>query len=145
MSFCRPRFGRRIMAIKGAAGFSRPAIAASHTKGSRLFIVGVDGVKSQIFARLSRGSSIRFSKELESRFYEELASERLVVKYLKGTPTRQWERIPGRRAECLDATVYAWAVRQLVAVDLNRRENDMASERLPPALPTTIKSAWLGR
>jgi phage terminase large subunit GpA-like protein len=144
VNFCRPRFGRRIVAIKGAAG-NRPAIKASETKGFRLFIVGVDGVKSQIVARLSRGSSIRFSDALEPRFYEELASERLIVRYTRGTPTRQWERIPGRRAECLDATVYAWAVRWLVGVALDRREEELASDRLPAARPTTIKSVWLGR
>jgi phage terminase large subunit GpA-like protein len=144
INYCRPRFSRRVVAIKGAAG-SRPAIAASHTKGSRLFIVGVDGVKSQIVARLSRGLSIRFSDQLEARFYEEIASERLVVKYLRGTPVRQWERIPGRRAECLDAACYAWAVRSLVTVDLARREQAMASERLPTTRPITIKSAWLER
>jgi phage terminase large subunit GpA-like protein len=144
LAFCRPRFGRRVVAIKGVSG-NRPAIVASTTKGSKLFIVGVDGVKGQIAARLSRGRTIRFSSGLEPRFYEELASERLVVRYVRGAPTRQWERIPGRRAECLDATVYGLAVRGLVGVDLNRREAELSSGKPSPTMPSVIKSAWLNR
>jgi len=51
----------------------------------------VDGLKSQLTARLSRGRSVRFSDQLEPRYFEELASERCVVRYRK--------RIPGKRAE----------------------------------------------
>ena len=143
-AFCRPRFGRKIVAIKGAAG-SRPLIAASSSKGSRLFIVGVDGAKTQITARLTRGQSIRFSADLEPRYFEELASERLTLRYVRGAPQRQWERIPGRRAECLDASVYAWAVRGIVSLNLDRREDELASVAALPARPAVIKSAWLNR
>ncbi len=142
IAFCRPRFGRRVVAVKGVAG-NRPAIVASHTKGSKLFIVGVDGVKGQIATRITRGRTMRFSANLEPRFYEELASERLVVRYVRGAPSRQWERIPGRRAECLDASVYALAVRGLVGLDLDRREAELATAKLPSATPSVVRSAWL--
>lgn len=145
IAFCRPRFGRRIVAIKGASG-NRPLINASQTKGSKLFIVGVDGAKTQIINRLSRGQSIRFSADLEPRYYEELASERLVLRYVRGAPTRRWERIPGRRAECLDSTCYAWAVRGLVSLNLDRRAEELASAAaLPPARPSVVRSKWLER
>jgi len=142
IAFCRPRFGRRVVAVKGFSG-NRPAIVASTTKGSKLFIVGVDGLKSLISSRLSRGRTIRFSRNLEPRYFEELASERLIVRYVRGAPTRQWERIPGRRAEGLDATVYALAVRGLVSVDLDRRAAELASARHPATAPVLIKSQWL--
>lgn len=144
MAFCRPRFGKRMVAIKGAAG-NRPLIVASQAKGSKLFIVGVDGAKGQISNRLARGRSIRFSETLERRYFEELASERLVVRYVKGAPTRRWERIPGRHAECLDATVYSWAVRGLLTLNLDRRAEELASVTAPARQPVVIKSAWLGR
>lgn len=144
MGFCRPRSSRRIYAIKGAAG-NRPVIRASDTKGSRLFIVGVDSVKSQLTSRLSRGKTVRFSDSLEGRFYEELASERLVMRYVKGAPVRQWERIPGRRAETLDCVVYGMAVRALVNANVERREEDVESKALPKPAPSVIKSTWLGR
>ena len=56
-AFCRPRFGRKVMAGKGVAG-TRPPIALSQSKGVKLFLIGVDGLKSQILTRLSRGGSI---------------------------------------------------------------------------------------
>lgn len=144
IAFCRPRSARRVYAIKGAAG-NRPVIRASDTRGSRLFIVGVDSVKGQLTSRLSRGKSVRFSDSLEGRFYEELASERLVMRYVKGAPVRQWERIPGRRAESLDCVVYAMAVRALINARLDRREEDVAQLSIAPTTPAVVKSQWLSR
>jgi len=144
MAFTRARMARRLYALKGAAG-NRPAIRASDTKGSRLFIVGVDSLKGQLIARLSRGKSVRFSDALEGRFYEELASERLVMRYVRGAPVRQWERIPGRRAESLDCVVYGMAVRNLVKANIERREEEVASAALPKQPVNVIKSSWLNR
>lgn len=138
MEFCRARLARRVFAVKGAAG-QRAVIAASKSKGGRLFIVGVDGVKSQIMARLTGNSvSVRFSASLEARFYEELTSERLVVKYSRGAPVRQWERIAGRRAEALDCIVYGWAVRALLGGA--RPANTTGQSEKPRQ---AIKSRWL--
>jgi phage terminase large subunit GpA-like protein len=144
-AFCKPRFSRRIVAIKGASGFARPAIQASASKGSRLFICGVDAIKAQLMARLAKGRSIRFSDSLEPRFFEEMCSERIVIRYTRGQPTRLFDRIPGKRAECLDSTVYAIAARALLTLDLDRREAELAGESKPAGLPTTIRSAWLDR
>ena len=58
LAFCHARAARRIVAVKGADG-NRPAIRASATKGQRLFIVGVDGIKANLTERLTRGGSIR--------------------------------------------------------------------------------------
>lgn len=144
IAFCRPHLGRRIVAIKGATG-NRPAIKASESKGSKLFIVGVDGLKAQLLSRLTRGRSIRFSDTLDARFYEELTSERLTVRYVRGAPVRQWERIPGRRAESLDAVIYGLAVRGLVSANLDRREEEVASETVVPKKPNVVRSSWLER
>jgi phage terminase large subunit GpA-like protein len=129
--------------VKGAEG-QRPAIRASQTKGQRLFIVGVDGIKGQIIERLKRGSTIRFSDTLEARFFEELASERRVVRYRKGTPNAQWERIPGRQAESLDCVVYALAVRNLVGVAPERREAELSSRRPAKRGRAVARSKWIG-
>ena len=69
-NFCFPRAGRRIMAIKGAAG-SRPSITVSKSKmkgGARLWIVGVDTLKQMIFNKLANGKGVRFSESLEPVF-----------------------------------------------------------------------------
>lgn len=144
IGFTRARMARRIYALKGATG-NRPSIRASDTKGAKLFIVGVDGLKGQLASRLTRGRTVRFSDTLEARFYEELASERLIMRYVRGAPVRLWERIPGRRAESLDCTIYGMAVRGLVTANLDRREEEVASATMPKVRPTVIKSAWLNR
>ncbi|NRP70189.1 hypothetical protein ILFOPFJJ_01067 [Ensifer psoraleae] len=144
IAFTRARMARRTYALKGATG-NRPAIRASDTKGTKLFIVGVDGLKGQLASRLTRGRTVRFSDRLEARFYEELASERLIMRYVRGAPVRLWERIPGRRAESLDCTIYAMAVRGLVTANLDRREEEVASATMLKKAPTVIKSAWLNR
>jgi len=143
IAFCRPRFPRRVVAIKGAPG-ARPAIKASETKGSRLFILGVDGLKATLASHLSRGRTVRFSDSLEDRFFDELASERRLIRYQRGAPVRIWERITGRRAESLDCMVYALAVRTLVGFDLGRREAELSTAAAPSKPPVTIRSAWLG-
>ncbi len=144
-AFCRPRFSRRVVAGKGVAG-TRPAITASQAKGGKLFLVGVDGLKSQILTRLSRGRTIRFSGQLETAWFEQLASERRVVRYVRGQPVRRFERKPGVRAEALDCTVYAFAARHLVTVSLDRREEELSAVTvLPPVASPVIRSRWLGR
>ncbi len=63
-SFTKPRYGRRVVAIKGVPGFSRNFLQRSGTKGQLLWLVGVDAVKSQLFTRLARGIGVRFSEAL---------------------------------------------------------------------------------
>jgi phage terminase large subunit GpA-like protein len=146
--FAFPRFNRKIVAIKGVTG-KRPWIEKSRqkVKGGNLFIVGVDGLKSHIAARLARPASFRFSDDLPEAWFEQLCSERLVVRYSRGQPERRFERIPGRLAEALDCTVYAFAARQLINVNWAAREEQLrdpegGSANLPTR-PRVIESAWL--
>lgn len=143
-AFCRPRFGRKIMAGKGVAG-TRPHATLSQAKGVKLFLIGVDVLKAQILTRLARGRTIRFSDSLELAWYEQLASERRVVRYVRGQPVRRFERKPGMRAEALDCVVYAFAARSLVTANLDRRAEELASvAAIAPAAKAIIRSAWLG-
>lgn len=146
--FCQPRTRRRVMAIKGAPG-NRPLIerAGSKTKtGARLWIVGVDTAKTQLFARLSRGGSIRLSADLPRVWHEQVSSERAVLRYRKGQPVRSFERIPGRRAEALDCLVYAMAARQMIRPDWGNRAQELATPDVPrrKAGPV-LQSEWMKR
>lgn len=141
--FTRPRFGRRVVSIKGVPGFSRAFLQRSGAKGAPLWLVGSDAVKSQLFNRLSRGEGVRFSDALEPIYFEQLTSERRVVRYSHGKPVARFERIKGKRAETLDATVYAWAARQLIGMNLDRREEELASRAAPKRQPAVVKSRWL--
>lgn len=147
-AFAMPRTRRKVLAIKGAAG-NRPLIerAGSRTKtGARLWIVGVDTAKTQLFARLSRGSSIRLSADLPRVWHEQVASERAVLRYRKGQPVRSFERIPGRRAEALDCLVYALAARQVLTPDWEARRAELAQKTPAKAKPgPVLKSSWMNR
>ena len=143
--FTRARFSRRIVSGKGAAGFSRPFAERSSSRTAPLWLVGVDAVKAQLFARISRGTGVRFGAALNPVYFEQLTSERRVVRYVRGTPQARFERIPGKRAESLDATVYAWAARQLVGVNLDSREAQLASPAAPKPRPVTQNSTFMSR
>jgi phage terminase large subunit GpA-like protein len=135
------------MAGKGVAG-TRPVCEPSRGKvrGGRLFLVGVDTVKSTVYDRLARGRALRLSDTLTAAYYEQLASERKVVRYQRGQPVRRFERKPGMQAEALDCLVYAWAARHIVAVQLHTRENEL-HQVIPTAtarneVPSPWISAW---
>ena len=147
--FCFPRAARKIFAIKGDGGFRRPFIersTSSKARGGLLFIVGVDPIKDHIASKLTGGSAIRFSNTLPATWFEQLCSERAIVRYSRGQPTRRFERIPGRRAEALDCVVYAVAVRQLINPNWASRAEALRSPELalaPPARPRVIMSSWM--
>lgn len=146
-AFCFPHIRRRIMAFKGMAG-ARPAFAVSKSKikgGGRLWLIGVDTLKASLFNRLQRGSSIRFSKSLEPSFFEQLASERRVVRYTRGQPVRRFERISGRaKAEALDCLIYATAARSAISTQADAREAELRMT-VTTATPSVIRSAWMSR
>jgi phage terminase large subunit GpA-like protein len=81
---------------------------------------------------------------LEAVYYEQLASERRVIRYKRGQPSRRFERIPGKRAEALDALVYAHAARQAVQINYDHRASEMAAAAVPPP-PRAIRSEWMQR
>lgn len=147
--FAFPRFRKKVLAIKGVQG-TRPWLEKSKsktkTKGGSLWIVGVDGIKGTIYSRLKRSNMIRFSKDLPADWYEQLASERVVIKYNRGQPTRRFDRIPGRLAEALDCTVYAFAARQVVNVNWAIRRGQLesgASASVARSTTPIAKSDWL--
>lgn len=141
--FTRARFGRRVVSVKGVPGFSRPFLQRSGTKGQMLWLAGVDALKSQLFNRLSRAQGFRFADVLEPIYFEQLASERRMIRYTRGRPEARFERVKGRRAETLDATCYAWAARQLIGQKVEARQAEVSSPAAPKKVPTVIRSKWL--
>lgn len=145
-AYCFPRYRRKILAGKGVAG-NRPWIEMSKVKNQRgrLFLIGVDGIKSHLVARLTRGNTIRFANDLPASWFEQLSSERIVVRYSRGQPSRRFERIPGKQAEGLDCTVYGFAARQVVNVNWSQRADELRRDQTgkPEATPQVIKSKWM--
>lgn len=151
--FCFPRLARKVLAGKGVGG-TRPALAASKSpvKGGRLFIIGVDGIKTTILDRLRRAggdeapqSAIRLSADLEPSYFEQLASERRVPRMVRGQPVRRFERIPGARAEALDCLVYAFAARRGVTIMFDTREDELRGMPAAPPPPRITRSNFVNR
>ncbi|SIS71577.1 phage terminase large subunit family protein [Paracoccus saliphilus] len=146
VSFCAPRASRKIMAGKGVAG-ARPWIERSKSKTAkgRLWLLGVDGIKTHVLGLLAKVGAVRFSDDLPGEWFAQVASERLVVRYVKGMPVRRFERIPGRRAESLDCMVYAIAARQVMRVDWIERADQLRRGVLDaaPKAKALIKSNWM--
>lgn len=145
LAFCAGHRNLRLIPVKGASG-SRPPLTPTASKRNRtLMVCGVDGLKTRLFDRLAKRDGIRFSKALPLAYFEQLAgSERVVVRYSRGQPSRVFERYPGRLAESLDCFVYALAARSAVGANPARRRQEVASRvALKPQVPTTIRSAWL--
>lgn len=148
-AYAFPRARRKVLAIKGAPG-TRPWIERSRQKikGGALWIVGVDGIKAHLVSRLGSPGQIRFARDLGQAWFEQLTSERIVVRFSRGQPQRRFERIPGRQAEALDCTVYAFAAKQLVQVNWDRRAEELARPELTTAAataprPKVIRSSWM--
>lgn len=141
-SFVRTRFSRRVAAAKGNERlFARPSYPIDDEGCSSVYCrLGLG--QNSLFNRLAGGIGMRFSADLEPRYFEELVSERRVVRYSRGQPTKAFERIQGRLGRCLDATVYAVAARNLIAADVERREAELSTvAALPKTVPNVVRVA----
>ena len=52
---------------------------------------------------------VHLSREMPDEVFDQLTSERLVTRYIKGHPKLEWVKPAGRRNEALDCAVYALA------------------------------------
>jgi Phage terminase large subunit (GpA) len=139
LNFCGPRLGRRVFAGKGMSG-TRPGFQMSRAKKaktSRLAIIGVDVLKSAIFDRLARGSAIRFSNSLEPVYFEQLASERRVVRYKREQPSRRFEPRPRQARGGTGCVGLRHRCRQAVQINFDQRAAELAAAPMP-ALPSVI-------
>lgn len=119
---------RPFYAIKGVAGQGRPIWLESKARikdGLRLFIVGVDDAKTEIYTNVAKKDpgpgAIHFASGLKQSYFEQLLSERIIIKYTRGFPVREWHKDAGARNEALDTMVYARAARYSLQVDYEAR------------------------
>ncbi|MGE0698096.1 MAG: phage terminase large subunit family protein [Hyphomicrobiaceae bacterium] len=138
--FCakQHRLGRPWYAVKGQPGEGRIAweISKSRIAGlgqAKLHHVGVDGLKTEIAARLSSSDPgendiyIAHRDEFTLERLEQLFAERVIVKINpRGFDVREWTLSPGKRNELWDLLVYADAVHRSLAIDHEGRIRSMA-------------------
>lgn len=119
--FTRVRRYRHILAIAGARKPGRPVLAQKPSKvdvtwqgvtepgGAELWMVGTDTAKDWIVNRFNLTSgpgAIHFSQDLPIEYYQQLTTERKVVRYVKGHKRIDWVKPNGARNEAFDLFVY---------------------------------------
>ena len=136
-NFVRPREGRRIFAIKGMAGESRP-IVSRPTRNNigkiRLFTLGVDNIKELVFSRLKinevGAGYCHFPDDRPDEYFKQLASsEKIVTKFHKGFPRREFVKTRTRN-EALDCRVYAIGALSILNLNLNVISDRMQNEKV---------------
>lgn len=158
-NFVRDKTRRRIWAIKGQAGEGRPVwpkLASKNNKGRiALFNIGVDSAKDSVYGRLRIAEPgpgyCHFPLERDGAYFEQLTSETVVTKYVKGFPVRSWVPKPSTRQEALDCRVYAFAAlrsmsiswgkvqRLLADQQVAKRRQEVVEEEVPPAAAVVIQ------
>ena len=97
--------------------------------GVKLWPIGTDSAKMEIYGKLRNTEPgpgyVHLSRHLPPEVFEQLTSERLVTRYVKGRPKLEWVKPAGRRNEALDCAVYSLAAAHFAGIP-NWREGDWA-------------------
>ncbi|MEY3221151.1 MAG: hypothetical protein RLZZ203_7 [Cyanobacteriota bacterium] len=110
-------------------------------KGVQLFPVGSDVAKSVIYSRMKireGAGMMHFPQGLDDSYYMQLTAEKLIVKFNKGVPTREWVKVRARN-EALDCEVLSYVA--ALAVGLNRANwEKLEAQLLPKPEPEAASS-----
>lgn len=129
--YARGKTGRRLFAIKGVSGWGRPIVEKPQRKQSGknqrkvdLFLVGTDEAKLVVMRRLAQesktGGYCHFPADRDAEWFKQLTAEKLVVRYVKGQPIREWNKPDKARNEALDCRVYALAALKIMQPSFKR-------------------------
>ena len=122
--------GQSAVALKGVGGDRATIKKGGITRGkTRLYVVGVDGVKSSLYQRLAIDvgdpGSVTISNHLPDEFYEGLTAEYIETTYKRGFRQDKFAKKRGVANEPLDVAVYNIALRELtVHLGLHKQQRD---------------------
>ena len=123
-AYCRAHAHANVMAVKGQSQAGKDIIGKATDvevnwrgerlkRGVKLWPVGTDTAKSEIYGRLRLEQTgpgyVHLSRHMPDDVFDQLTAERLVTRYVKGHPKLEWVKPAGRRNEALDCFVYALA------------------------------------
>lgn len=152
-AFARPRFARRVFAIKGSNQPGSPLIGGLSRANRRkcpIYRIGTDTAKSEIYGHLRLDQPgagychwpAAADLNFDARYFAGLTAEEMTIQYRKGFPTRAWILPDGRWNEPLDVNVYAraavailqpnWAYLEKSA-NLHRLASGQTLAQTPPA------------
>ena len=147
--YVKSRRNRKLFAIKGRAGWGMPIVQSPQRKQSGkdkrkvdLFIVGVDEAKLTVMRRLDlekKGPGYcHFPHDRESEWYRQLTAEKLIIRYVKGQPIREWHKPDRARNEALDCRVYALAALKIMQPNLKRVSERVSIEINEPQVKKQV-------
>lgn len=140
LNFTKPREDRRIFGSKGRGGAGIPIInrpSRANKQGAALYSVGVDGVKSTIYAALKYDEPgagyCHFPTGLDKEYFLQLTAEKQTKHYIQGRHFMKWKKIRERN-EALDVRVYNIACLEMLNVPWEKLERvgPLTAERLTP-------------
>ncbi len=135
-NYCRERRHLNYLAIKGQSQRGKPPIGKPTAvdinirgqilkNGGKLYPVGTDTVKSNLFNRLKFNKPgpgyVHFPHHLPDIYYQQLTSEKQTVRYVKGFPVREWTKKESARNETLDCAVYATSALEFIRSQYNKK------------------------
>ena len=131
--YLRGKTGRRLFGIKGVPGWGRPIVEKMKRKRSGknarkvdLFDVGVDEGKLIVMRRLAIQKPgpgychVPKNRENLTEWCNGITAEKLVLRYVKGQPVREWHKPDKARNEPLDCRNYALAALKIMQPPLRR-------------------------
>lgn len=122
---------RRVIAVKGQAVQGKPLLGKPtdqdvNWRGQvirnavQLWPVGSDAGKAAFYARLRIEAPgpgyVHLPSGLSEEIFAQLTAEKLITRYVRGYPRREWQLPRGRRNEQLDCRVYADAAAERYGV-----------------------------
>lgn len=119
--YVKTKRGMRVYGIKGQGGEGLPIVGTPQRKRSGkktgrpidLYPVGVDQAKHILYRRLRIKEPgpgyCHFPAGRSADYFRQLVAEKIVTKYVKGFPRREFKKKDGERNEALDVRVYAFA------------------------------------
>ena len=137
--FCRPRWNRRVYAIKGQAGVAHPVVKLSTRKNKAqvaLGLVGADTCKGLIYSRLNveefGPGYMHFprSPEVDEEYFKQLTAEKQITKFSRGFPSKVWVKTRARN-EALDCEVYALAALATLNANLDQLATRLEEQAVP--------------
>jgi phage terminase large subunit GpA-like protein len=132
--YVKPRQMRRVYAIKGVGVFGAPIVNRARLvgrEGVKMFPVGTFAAKDVLFGRLKieepGNGYIHFNKTCDDEYFEQLLSERHVVKQVKGFSVKEYVKIRERN-EILDLWCYNLAAITILQPNFEKIEQNLQKE-----------------
>lgn len=154
--YAKGRTGRRLFAGKGVGGWGRAVVEKPQRKQSGknarkvdLFLVGTDEAKLIVMRRLAATVAAKqpggpgychTPSDRDEDWYKQITAEKLVTRYVKGQPVREWTKPDRARNEGLDCRVYAYAALKIMSPSFKRLTERLGQE---PAADASRRSRSL--